>query len=177
MRRVILNLAVSLDGFIEGPNGEFDWCFTEQDYGMTNFLNRIDSIFFGRKSYEVLISMDKNPYPDKTKYVFSSTLKSTDPSMIVLSEDLKTPVDNIKRKAGRDIWLFGGASLVGAFINEGLIDELLLSFHPILLGSGKPLFENINDRIHLTLINAQTYSSGLVQLHYDVKNKRARYSA
>src|SRR3954465_7183170 len=103
MRRVVLNLAVSLDGFIEGPNGEFDWCFTDQDYGMANFLNRIDSIFFGRRSYEVLISMDKNPYPDKTKYVFSSTLNSTDPSTIVVGGNLQTVVNNIKTKAGKDI--------------------------------------------------------------------------
>lgn len=57
MRKVILNLAVSLDGFIEGPNGEFDWCFTDQDYGMTDFMNRIDVIFIERKSYELVLQM------------------------------------------------------------------------------------------------------------------------
>ena len=74
MRNVILNLAVSLDGFIEGPNGEYDWCFTDQDYGMTEFLQRTDTIFLGRKSYELLMSTEINPFPDMKKYVFSRTL-------------------------------------------------------------------------------------------------------
>lgn len=65
MRKILLNLAVSLDSFIEGPKGEFDWCFTDQDYGMTGFLERIDAIFMGRKSYELFEQMDKNPFPDK----------------------------------------------------------------------------------------------------------------
>ena len=71
MRNVILNVAVSLDGFIEGPNGEFDWCFTDQDYGMHNFLQRTDSIFIGRKSFEVLMRSYRNAFSDKRKYVFS----------------------------------------------------------------------------------------------------------
>ncbi|MBD0288824.1 MAG: dihydrofolate reductase family protein, partial [Flavisolibacter sp.] len=65
MRKVILNLAVSLDGFIEGPNGEFDWCFADQDYGMKEFYKRVDSIFMGRKSYELVSKMGENAYPGK----------------------------------------------------------------------------------------------------------------
>ena len=76
MSNVLLNLAISLDGFIEGPNGEFDWCFTDQDYGMTAFLARCDAIIFGRKSYELLLQYDADPYPDKMKYVFSNTIGS-----------------------------------------------------------------------------------------------------
>ncbi len=75
MRKVILNLAVALDGYIEGPNGEYDWCYTDQDYGMTDFLQSTDAIFFGRKSYEVLLGTEKNPYPEKKKYIFSKTMK------------------------------------------------------------------------------------------------------
>ena len=63
MRKVILQLAVSLDGFIEGPNGEFDWCFTDDDYGMTNFFNQIDTIFIGRKSYELTLTMGGSAPP------------------------------------------------------------------------------------------------------------------
>ncbi|MEI9944712.1 MAG: hypothetical protein WDN26_10885 [Chitinophagaceae bacterium] len=63
MRKIILQLAVSLDSFIEGPNGEFDWCFTDDDYGMTDFLNRIDAIFIGRKSYEVALTMGGSTPP------------------------------------------------------------------------------------------------------------------
>ena len=78
MRKVILQLAVSLDGFIEGPHGEFDWCLTDDDYGMTDFYKRIDAIFIGRKSYEVALSMGESAFPGLPvlkEYVFSNSLK------------------------------------------------------------------------------------------------------
>ncbi|MBI3258866.1 MAG: dihydrofolate reductase [Ignavibacteriae bacterium] len=165
MRKVILNLAVSLDGFIEGPNGEYDWCFTDQDYNMTEFFKRTDAIFFGRKSYELLMRTEDNPYPEMAKYVFSRTLHDLDGATLI-SNNIKESVKEIKSQNGKDIWLFGGAKLVTDFMNFGLVDELMLSIHPILLGSGTPLFTNINNRIPLVLTNSQTFSTGLVQLLY-----------
>ena len=74
MRKIILGLAISLDSFIEGSNGEYDWCFTDQDYGMTEFLSSVDAIFYGRKSYEMMQSASPegtgNPWSDKKNYVF-----------------------------------------------------------------------------------------------------------
>lgn len=165
MRNVILNLAVSLDGFIEGPNGEYDWCYTDQDYGMSAFMERIDTIFFGRKSYEVLVRTDNNAYPHKKKFVFSRTLKSVDGADIIRG-DIAKEVGRIKEEQGKDIWLFGGAELTGFFLGAGLIDELQLAVHPLLLGRGKPLFSGINYRTGWTLIEARPYSTGLVQLFY-----------
>ncbi len=75
MRRIILNIAMSLDGYIEGANGEYDWCFTDEDYGMENFLQVTDTIFFGRKSYELFITSIANMWSDKQHYVFSNTLQ------------------------------------------------------------------------------------------------------
>lgn len=166
MRKVILNLAVSLDGFIEGPNGEYDWCFTDQDYGMTDFMERIDAVLFGRKSYELLIEMDKNPYPDKAKYVFSRTIQALDSHTMIISKEAEEEVKKLKKGDGKDIWLFGGAELTTTFINARLIDELLLSIHPILLGSGKPLFAGLNERSHFKLLDAKTFDTGLVQVSY-----------
>jgi dihydrofolate reductase len=171
MRKVILNLALSLDSLIEGPNGEYDWCFTDQDYGITDFLNRIDAIFFGRKSYESLISIDNNAYPDKKKYVFSKTLKTVGKQTTLISENLETEVKNIKNQSGKDIWLFGGANLTTTFINSGLVDELMLSVHPLLLGQGKHLFKDIKSRVNLKLKDAKAFSTGLVQLYYQFDNK------
>jgi dihydrofolate reductase len=136
VRKLILNLAVSLDGFIEGPNGEFDWCFTDQDYGMKEFLRRIDTIFFGRKSYEVLLSMEKKPYPTASKYVFSRTLSSVRDATLV-STDIAEKVQSIKNEEGKNIWLFGGATLAGSLMNLGLVDELQLAVHPLFLGRGQ----------------------------------------
>ncbi|GAB4022652.1 dihydrofolate reductase family protein [Spirosoma koreense] len=170
MRKVILALAVSLDGYIEGPNGEYDWCFTDQDYGMTAFLERIDALFIGRKSYELM----NNPaeaasnytFPEYKKYVFSSTLTDVGTGAELVRGDIKTWVDQLKNQPGKDVWLFGGASLTASFIDEGLVDELFLAVHPILLGAGKPLFSNIQERIKLTLTESKTYSTGLVSLWY-----------
>lgn len=176
MRKVILGLAVSLDGYIEGPNGEYDWCFTDQDYGMSEFFKRIDSIFIGRKSYELMLSMGDEAsagFPKLKEYVFSSTLKEVMPGMVLISGNIKKEVEKIKKQKGKDIWLFGGASLTTSLLNEGLVDEIGLAVHPILLGSGKPLFNNIKERIHLQLADTKTYSSGLVSLTYTLGEKKA----
>jgi dihydrofolate reductase len=170
MRKIILNVAVSLDGFIEGPNGEFDWCFTDQDYGMSDFLNRIDAIFFGRKSYELMLKMSKNPFPDKIKYVFTRTKKYAEERTQSISRDVKKEINLIKNQPGKDIWLFGGAELITTLINYDLVDELQLSVHPILLGQGKSLFKGIKGKKESALIDTKTYSTGLVQLFYELKN-------
>lgn len=170
MRKVILNLAVSLDGYIEGPKGEFDWCFTDQDYGMKEFMKRIDSLVMGRKSYDVLMKYEKkNPYPDMMTYVFSNALQTNEKSTIVLRGDVTGEMKSILSKPGKDIWLFGGASLASTFVNNGLVDELWLAVHPLLLGSGKPLFQGIKDRIGFVLTGTKEYSTGLVQLFYRKK--------
>ena len=171
MRKVILGLAISLDGYIEGPNGEYDWCFTDQDYGMAEFFKRIDSMFIGRKSYELTLSMGDEAmpgFPKLKEYVFSNTLTEVKPDGVLIRGDLEKEVKRIKNEPGKDIWMFGGANLTTAFLNLRLIDELWLSVHPIILGSGKPLFSNIDSRIHLTLVDTKSYSSGLVSLTYGI---------
>ena len=165
MRKVILNLAVTLDGYIVGPNGEYDWCYSDQDYGMTDFMKRTDAIFFGRRSYEVLVGTDQNPYPEKKKYVFSRSMKSAAGAQIIGDNYIKEVME-IKNQPGKDIWLFGGASLTASVMNAQLVDELQLSIHPILLGKGKPLFQGLKDWIKFTFIDTKKYSTGLVQLFY-----------
>ncbi|MGI9544344.1 MAG: dihydrofolate reductase family protein [Cyclobacteriaceae bacterium] len=172
MRKIILSLAISLDGFIEGPRGEYDWCFTDQDYGMTDFYQRIDSVFMGRKSYELTLSMGDVEMPGVPKfqdYVFSNTLTEVKPGAILISGDIGTKVERIKNEKGKDIWLFGGAELTTSLLNLGLVDELSLAIHPVVLGGGKPLFIDIQNRVELKLINSKTYSSGLVAVAYEIK--------
>src|SRR5262245_37441738 len=163
MRKILLQLAVSLDGYIEGPNGEYDWCFMDQDYGMSEFFKRIDSVFYGRKSYELALGMGdvEMPQPKLNEYVFSTTLQSVKPGTTLINGDIKTKVNKIKSEAGKDIWLFGGAGLTTSLLNLGLVDEISLAVHPIILGSGKLLFNNIQKRIGLTLIDHKAYSTGL----------------
>ena len=171
MRNVILQLAVSLDGFIEGPNGEYDWCFTDQDYGMSEFMQRVDSMFIGRKSYELVLSMGEAAmagFPKLKEYVFSTTLTDVKPGATVVNGDTATEVQRFKNEPGKDIWLFGGASLTTSLLNLGLVDEISLAVHPILLGGGKPLFSNIEKQVPLTLKDTKRYSTGLVSLTYTI---------
>jgi dihydrofolate reductase len=172
MRKIILGVAVSLDGFIEGPNGEYDWCFTDQDYGMNEFLKRIDAIFYGRKSYEMAAGVEApgggNPWVGMKSYVFSNTLKQPGKDFELVGGDIEKEVKKIKAMNGKDIWLFGGASLTTSLMNAGLVDELWLAVHPILLGKGKLLFSGIEKRIKTRLLGTKSYETGLVSLSYEV---------
>jgi len=172
MRKIILCLAVSLDGYIEGPGGEFDWCFTDQDYGMTALFARIDSLFMGRKTYELMQNMAEGGgtgLPEFKEYVFSTTLTEVKPGAVLIRSDLPSAIETIRRENGKDIWLFGGAALIATFIDLGMVDEFLLAVHPVLLGGGKPLFGKLKDRLWLELKEASTFDSGLVMLRYGMK--------
>jgi len=172
MRKIVLQLAVSLDGYIEGPNGEFDWCFTDDDYGMSAFFKRIDSTFMGRKTYELVVAMESEAppgFPKFKEYVFSNTLDKVREGAVVIKGDIKTEVEKIKKKKGKDIWLFGGAELISLLMNLQLVDEIILAVHPVILGSGKALFREIQERTWLTLTDHKIYPNGLVFLTYTVK--------
>ena len=175
MRKLILGLAVTLDGYIEGPNGEYDWCFTDQDYGLNEFYERIDALFIGRKSYEMMQKHEAENgedavpgMPQLKEYVFSDTLKEVKEGAVLVSGDTMLAARRIKNSPGKDIWLFGGASLNEAMMKAGLVDELWLSVHPILLGAGRQLFTGQNHRSQLTLLESKTYESGLVSLRYGI---------
>jgi dihydrofolate reductase len=175
MRKLILGLAITLDGYIEGPNGEYDWCFTDQDYGLNEFFERIDAIFIGRKSYEMMQQQSNSSnveaipgMPALTEYVFSKTLTSVKEGAVLISGDSMAEARRIKNLPGKDIWLFGGASLYDALMKEGLVDELWMSVHPILLGTGKRLFQEQSSRRQLTLLDSKTYETGLVSVRYSI---------
>ncbi|MVX66161.1 dihydrofolate reductase [Clostridium chromiireducens] len=178
-RRIILDLAVTLDGFIEGPNGEVDWCIMEPDMGFINFLNNIDTILYGRKSYELWGQyVPENETSDaekeiwmlvhsKKKYVFSKNTTNEYPGANLIRYNIVEEIKKIKNEPGKDIWLYGGASLITTFLNLDLIDEFRLSIHPVILGDGKPMFIDIKQRLSLKLIDTKKFSSGVVQLCYE----------
>ncbi|WP_058307085.1 dihydrofolate reductase family protein [Gracilibacillus massiliensis] len=177
-RNVILDLAVTLDGFIEGKNGEVDWCIMDSEMGFANFLNQIDTILYGRKSYDlwgqyIPTMEDANAEKEmwelvhsKEKYVFSKTQKGSDKKAIFINNNILEEVNKLKNQTGKDIWLYGGASLIQTFIDLGLVDEFRLSVHPVILGEGRPLFTDVKQKLNLKLISTRTYSSGVVQLIY-----------
>jgi dihydrofolate reductase len=186
MRKIILNLAVTLDGFIEGPNGEIDWCKMDDSSEMgeatafDKFLSTVDTIFYGRVSYDMwgqyepgndTSPLEKNLWANvhsKKKYVFSKNPKE-DGKAIFISADIYTKVMEIKNQPGKNIWLYGGAGLITSFINSGLVDSYLLAVHPVILGSGKPLFSNLMNRIQLKLNGITTSNSGVILLDYEAE--------
>ncbi|MBB6372131.1 dihydrofolate reductase family protein [Chryseobacterium shigense] len=182
MRKIILDLAVTLDGFIEGLNGETDWCIMDDDMNLDRFLDSIDTIFYGRVSYDAwgTYHPEENAAPEekefwktihsKNKYVFSEQERE-DPAAVFINSDITEKVADIRTQPGKDIWLYGGAGLIKTFINLDLIDIYRISVHPVALGSGKPLFENLKERLELSLITTNTFRSGVVQLIYEPKNK------
>lgn len=172
MKKVILDLAVTLDGFIEGPNGEIDWCIMDDDMDFDSFLSGIDTIFYGRVSYDAWgnFQPDENASSaekalwegvhSKKKYVFSSQNKKDD-NAIFINSDISQQVNEIKKQSGKDIWLYGGASLIKTFIQLNLVDIYRISVHPTVLGNGKPLFENLKNRIELKLLKTNVFKSGV----------------
>jgi dihydrofolate reductase len=182
-RRIILDLAVTLDGLIEGRNGEVDWCIMDSEMGFISFLNQIDTIFYGSKSYDLWgqftpeiehTDTEKEIWGlvhSKEKYVFSRTQNGTDNKAIFINDNILEEVNKLKDKPGKDIWLYGGASLITTFINLGLVDEFRLSVHPVILGEGKPLFIDIKQRLNLKMVNTRTFPSGVVQLIYHSNGK------
>ena len=133
---------------------------------MTEFLARIDTLFLGRKSFELMRQQEGNFFSDKSWYVFSKTLTTAPHQVQLIQDDFAQAVLSIKNQLGKNIWLFGGASLTTSFLNAGLVDELLFAVHPILLGGGKPLFQHLTGRMSFDLVNTKSYPSGLVQLQY-----------
>ena len=184
MRKIILDLAVTLDGFIEGPNGELEWLGKDEDMDFGDILNDIlidiDAIFYGRVSYELWGNYDpgenaspklKDAYKllhSKKKYVFSRA-KTNDGKAIFINSNIKETVEQILKQPGKNIWLYGGGSLITTFINLGLIDVYRLAVHPVILGSGKPLFENIKNKVELKLKDLKPSNSGVILLTYETK--------
>ncbi|RVU01200.1 dihydrofolate reductase [Mucilaginibacter limnophilus] len=181
MKKVILNLAITLDGFIEGPNGEVDWCVMDDDMNFEAFIESVDTMFYGRVSYDGWgnFQPDENASPNekqmwsaihsKKKFIFSSQSRPGEKATYITS-DVAYKVAEIKKQGDKDIWLYGGANLIKTFINLGLIDRYKISVHPVVLGSGKPLFEDLKERIGLKLIGTNVFKSGVVELEYEPEN-------
>lgn len=174
MKKIKLYISHTLDGFIARPDGSLDWLenlprIENVDYGYYEFYNSIDTVIMGRKTYDVILNFDVEwPYKDRVTYVVSRN-----PSMgiktentFLLSGDLAEEVRRIQAQEGKDIWLVGGGLLNTYFLNNDLIDEMLLSVVPVIIGDGLPLFPNGPKEVTFKLINSESFPTGVVNLHY-----------
>ncbi|HIK09976.1 MAG TPA: dihydrofolate reductase [Oscillatoriaceae cyanobacterium M33_DOE_052] len=173
MKKVCLFIAASLDGYIARKNGDIDWLFTDQDYGTSDFMAGIDTVVMGRKTYEQVLGFGEYPYQGKAGFVVSQTRAGeTDDNVEFIGGDLKEFINQLRHQPGQDIWLVGGGEIIYHFLRWGLVDELILSVHPIILGDGIPLIYRDSELATvLELKNIITYDSGLVQMYYSIVSK------
>jgi len=168
MRKLVAGFACSVDGYIEGPHGEHDWIKVDKEMNFAQQAKRYDTYFFGRRCYEALKALAYPASPGVRNYVFSTTLSTVDEGYTLIRENIKGRVLQMKEEQGKDIAVYGGASLLASLLNEELVDELSIVFIPVLLGSGKPMVEVIHKRVWLTYVGTRTYSNGTVEIYYTV---------
>ena len=170
MRKIILGLGTSLDGYIARPDGSVDFLFMPKDYSMGPFFKTIDTALMGRKTYEVGLKMSggKVDTYGLATYIFSRTLPPGERNGIIFTaEPPQQIVDTIRKKSGKHIWLMGGGELVRDFLQLDLVDELYLGVVPTLIGAGIPLFPSGFPERKFALLENKTYSRGLIALKYE----------
>jgi dihydrofolate reductase len=171
MRRVVFGGAMSLDGYIAGPNGEYDWIVMDPDIDFAALMGRFDTFLIGRKTFEVMRRMGDAapPTPGIKSIVFSRTLRPEDCPQAMLSHDAERRVADLRAEPGKDIALFGGGELFRSLLGAGLVDEVSVSVVPVLLGGGIPLLPSPADRTRLKLKKQRVYErTGTVALEYDI---------
>ncbi|MBD0375253.1 MAG: dihydrofolate reductase [Flavisolibacter sp.] len=174
MRKIIAGFAASVDGYIEGLNGEYDWIIVDEEIDFAAYMSRYDTFLIGRKSYEKMLGYQGPATPEIKNYVFSNTLTEVDKNYLLVRGDTEETVKKLKNAPGKDIAVWGGASLLASLLNLKLVDELSISFIPVLLGQGKPMVEVLNEKIWLSLLDTKRYKNGTLQVTYDVLYDRQK---
>ena len=186
MRKVTLGLANSLDNYIARKDGGFDWLHWSKEVAeiSAKFMKTVDALLIGRKTYEVMLDFGQTSYPGTRNYVFSRSKKKrdalekrlgakkkkADKNVEVVSADATKFVRQLKRKKGKGIVVFGGGELAKSLFEADLIDEVVLNIHPVLLGSGIPLFHEMKRQIDLKLLDCRILKGGYLVASYRVKH-------
>jgi dihydrofolate reductase len=181
MRRVVLSLGISLDGYIARPDGAVDFLFMPKDYSMGRFFATVDTAIMGRKTLEAGLKMTGGPLPKShlAIYVFSKTQPPGERrGYTVVNESPAHFVSKLRKRRGKDIWLMGGGELARDFLKADLVDELHLGIVPVLLGEGIPLFPSGFPQRQFALAENKTFSKGMIRLKYKrVPTKAKRKSS
>jgi len=180
-KKLILYIAISLDGYIAKPNDNLDFLeivqHLNEDYGYSNFMNSVDTIITGRKTYDWVMSMTTiYPNADKKTYVITKQERESNGNLEFYTGDLKELAIRLKKETGKNIFCEGGAEIVNELLNFKLIDECIISIIPIILGDGIRLFKRGFPEQKFELISSESFKSGLVQLHYRMTDNTLIYN-
>ena len=171
-RRLTYQVATSLDGFIAGPNGEFDWIAMDPDIDFAALFGRFDALLMGRRTFEAATSMhgSSGPMFGMTTYVVSTTLAASAlRGVTLISSDVESRVRELKAQQGKDIWLYGGGQLLASLLEAGLVDTIEPAIIPVLLGQGVPFLAPTKSRHTLRLQAHRIYpKTGTALLTYEV---------
>ena len=177
-RKVIVHIATSADGYIARPDGDLDWLTSRPApkgfYGMNAFMKTIDTIVFGRKTYDASLNLGAK-FDSKSRYiVFSRHAPPPDvPKGVEFVNDaIGAFVTRLREQPGKHIWLMGGGELIASFLDEHAIDEFVISVVPVFIGDGIPLIARRPREVSLELLSTDSLEDGLVQLHYRVQYDR-----
>lgn len=177
MRKLSLFIAMSLDGYIAKPNDDLSFLQLVEkegeDYGYAEFTSNIDTLIIGRKTYDYVVrEIGATHYDNGTRdvYVITRTQRPNEGRTTFFTGHLKDLIQQLKTKEGKNIYCDGGAQVINELSKHDLIDELIISIIPILLGDGTRLFQDNRPEQLFEFVNVKSFDTGLVQLHY--KRKR-----
>ena len=169
---------MSLDGYIAGPKGEFDWIVPDPEIDFAALFGQFDTLLIGRRTFEFMKDHGQASIPGMKMYIFSRTLNPQDhPGFTIVSSGQTQLVEELKKSPGKDIWLFGGGELFHELYNSGLVDTVEVTIIPILLGGGTALLPAPASEKKLKLASCKIYKSGSVYLAYEVQGVATRRSS
>jgi dihydrofolate reductase len=185
MRKIMVHIAISADGFIARKDGGIDWLDRPApkgvDYGLAAFYKSIDTILYGRKTYDVAVKFVEEGMPIPTdarvrNYVFSRRRppKKILPGFEFVKEPIKKFTKRLRAQKGKDIWMMGGGGIIASFLDVGELDEFVVSVIPVFIGEGIPLIAPKRRTVPLKLVSTKKFPDGVVQLHYKVTKSSSR---
>ncbi len=181
-RKIIVYIATSADGFIARKDGAVDWLDRPRvkgDYGIGRFFKSIDTILWGRKTYDMLLKFQKEgkTAPDMYGPIKNYAFSRKPPKKVLdgfefVTEPIGKFAKRLRAQKGKDIWMMGGGGIIASFLDEGAIDEFIIHVIPTFIGEGIPLIAPARRTVPLKLLSTKKYSDGVVQMHYQVSEAR-----
>jgi dihydrofolate reductase len=172
MKKIKLYITASLDGYIARHDGDLDWLMefpnpSKEDYGYKEFFASIDTVIMGGRTYRDIMCMDVVwPYKDKATYIITRNPVIERDNVNFITENIIETISQLRKEEGKDIWLVGGGELTTILLNQNLVDEMIITYIPVILGNGISLFPNNPKESKWSLSDSQTFENGINKITY-----------